>query len=112
MQEQQPNIIIVGGGAGGLELATWPGRKLGNKQLASITLVDAQNTHFWKPLLHEVAAGSLNAFEDELSYLAQVKWNHFRFTPGRMSTLDRHNQQITLEAIIDDNGKKSLRREP
>ena len=105
MQEQQPNIIIVGGGAGGLELATRLGRTLGNKQLANITLVDAQNTHFWKPLLHEVAAGSLNAFEDELSYLAQAKWNHFRFTPGRMSALDRQNRQITLEPILDDNGK-------
>lgn len=106
MQEQQPNIIIVGGGAGGLELATRLGRTLGKKCLASITLVDAQNTHFWKPLLHEVAAGSLNAFEDELSYLAQAKWNHFRFTPGRMSALDRQKQQITLEAILDENGKE------
>ena len=106
MQEQQPNIIIVGGGAGGLELATRLGRTLGKKQLANIILVDAQNTHFWKPLLHEVAAGSLNAFEDELSYLAQAKWNHFRFTPGRMSALNRKNQQITLEAIIDDSGKE------
>ena len=105
MKEQQPNIVIVGGGAGGLELATRLGRTLGKKQLANITLVDAQNTHFWKPLLHEVAAGSLNAFEDELSYLAQAKWNHFRFTPGRMSGLDRQNQQITLEAILDDHGK-------
>ena len=106
MQEQQPNIIIVGGGAGGLELATRLGRALGKKRLANITLVDAQNTHFWKPLLHEVAAGSLNAFEDELSYLAQAKWNYFRFTPGRMSALNRQSQQITLEAIIDDTGKE------
>ena len=106
MQEQQPNIIIVGGGAGGLELATRLGRTLGKKRLANIILVDAQNTHFWKPLLHEVAAGSLNAFEDELSYLAQAKWNHFRFTPGKMSALDRHNQRITLEAIVDENGEE------
>ena len=106
MQEQQPNIIIVGGGAGGLGLATRLGKTLGKKRLASITLVDAQHTHFWKPLLHEVAAGSLNAFEDELSYLAQAKWNHFRFAPGKMFALDRHNQQITLEAITDENGKE------
>lgn len=106
MHKQQPKIVIVGGGAGGLELATRLGNQLGKKQLASITLVDAQNTHFWKPLLHEVAAGSLNAFEDELSYLAQAKWNHFHFTPGRMISLNKEQQSITLAAIEDDSGKE------
>ena len=106
MQEQQPDIVIIGGGAGGLELATRLGKALGKKQLANITLVDAQNTHFWKPLLHEVAAGSINAFEDELSYLAQAKWNYFRFTPGRMSGINRQDQAITLESIQDDKGKE------
>ena len=62
-------IVIVGGGAGGLELAARLGKKLGKKKKAEITLVDATLTHLWKPLLHEVAAGTLNSYEDELSYL-------------------------------------------
>ncbi|KEI72945.1 NAD(P)/FAD-dependent oxidoreductase [Endozoicomonas elysicola] len=99
-------IVIVGGGAGGLELATRLGKKLGKKQRAEITLVDAQNTHFWKPLLHEVAAGSLNAFEDELSYLAQAKWNHFRFIPGKMESINRANKSIGLSPILDGNGQQ------
>lgn len=97
-------IVIVGGGAGGLGLATKLGKKLGKHTKAHITLVDAQRTHFWKPLLHEVAAGSLNAFEDELSYLAQAKWNHFHFLPGRMCGLDRDNKTISLAPINDDFG--------
>jgi hypothetical protein len=52
-------------------------------------LVDTNLTHIWKPLLHEVAAGSLNSSEDELNYVAQAKWNHFNFQLGRMSGLDR-----------------------
>ena len=60
-------IVIVGGGAGGLELATRLGRTLGKRRQAHITLVDANLTHIWKPLLHEVAAGSLNSSEDELN---------------------------------------------
>ena len=52
------NIVVVGGGAGGLELATSLGRKLGKKNKARITLVDRNRTHLWKPLLHEVATGS------------------------------------------------------
>ena len=72
-------IVIVGGGAGGLELATRLGKTLGKRGKASVTLVDANLTHIWKPLLHEVAAGSLNSSEDELNYVAQAKWNHFQF---------------------------------
>lgn len=82
-------IVIVGGGAGGLELATRLGKTLGKRGTASVMLVDANLTHIWKPLLHEVAAGSLNSSEDELNYVAQAKWNHFEFQLGRMSGLDR-----------------------
>ena len=53
-------IIIVGGGAGGLELATQLGNTLGKSNKAKITLVDQKLTHIWKPLLHEIAAGTLN----------------------------------------------------
>ena len=100
------NIVIVGGGAAGIELATRLGNKLGKQQQAQITLVDAQTTHFWKPLLHEVAAGSLNAFEDELSYLAQAKWNHFHFIPGRMASLNREDKSIGLSPVVDDYGRE------
>ncbi|MBD8826360.1 NAD(P)/FAD-dependent oxidoreductase [Pseudomonas sp. CFBP 13602] len=94
-------IVIVGGGAGGLELATSLGKTLGKRGTASVTLVDANLTHIWKPLLHEVAAGSLNSSEDELNYVAQAKWNHFEFQLGRMSGLDRAAKQIQLSATLD-----------
>jgi len=98
-------IVIVGGGAGGLELATRLGRKLGKSGAARIILVDANLTHIWKPLLHEVAAGSLNSSEDELNYVAQAKWNHFEFQLGRMSGLDRAGKSITLAPMLDDDGQ-------
>ena len=63
------NIVIVGGGAGGLELATRLGHKLGRKERASITLVDRSSIHIWKPLLHEVATGALDAGLDEVTIL-------------------------------------------
>lgn len=98
-------IVIVGGGAGGLELATRLGRKLGKSGAARIILVDANLTHIWKPLLHEVAAGSLNSSEDELNYVAQAKWNHFEFQLGRMSGLDRAGKSITPAPTLDDDGQ-------
>jgi len=97
-------IVIVGGGAGGLELATRLGRTLGRKGLAHIVLVDGNLTHLWKPLLHEVAAGSLNAPGNELNYVAQAKWNHFEFQIGRMCALDRSSRQVHLSAILDEAG--------
>ncbi|BAS48667.1 FAD-dependent pyridine nucleotide-disulfide oxidoreductase [Aggregatibacter actinomycetemcomitans NUM4039] len=41
------NIVIVGGGAGGLELATHLGNKLGRKKRANVTLIDRNQTHLW-----------------------------------------------------------------
>jgi len=88
-------IVIVGGGAGGLELATALGRKL-RRARAQVTLVDCSLTHIWKPLLHEVAAGVLDTGREALSFAAQAKWNHFRFVAGRMDGLDRRRQVIGL----------------
>ncbi|MBC3474992.1 NAD(P)/FAD-dependent oxidoreductase [Pseudomonas taiwanensis] len=97
-------IVIVGGGAGGLELATQLGQHLGRKGRAHITLVDSNLTHIWKPLLHEVAAGSLNSSLDELNYVAQARWNHFHFQYGRMCGVDRTAKTIKLARLTDDQG--------
>jgi len=97
-------ILIVGGGAGGLELATRLGRTLGKQGKANVTLVDKNLTHIWKPLLHEVAAGSLNTSENELNYVAQAKWNHFNFEIGSFSGIDREAKQLQLAPIHDDKG--------
>lgn len=98
--------MLSSAGAGGLELATRLGKTLGKRGKASVTLVDANLTHIWKPLLHEVAAGSLNSSEDELNYVAQAKWNHFQFQLGRMSGLDRELKKISLSATLDENGQE------
>ena len=92
-------IVVVGGGAGGLELATRLGRKLGRSGKAEITLVDAQMTHVWKPLLHEVAAGALSVPDNELNFLAQAKWNHFNFQLGRLCGIDRAQREIRLAPL-------------
>ncbi|MDO9521038.1 MAG: NAD(P)/FAD-dependent oxidoreductase [Pseudohongiella sp.] len=105
---QLPRIVIVGGGAGGLVLATLLGRKLGKKKLASVILADTQLTHIWKPLLHEVAAGSLNPYEDELNYFAQAHRNHFEFQPGTLTGLDRERKVILLDDMKDTDGEKVL----
>lgn len=105
-----PKVIVVGGGAGGLELVTKLGRKLGKKGKADITLVDNTQTHIWKPLLHEVAAGTLDSHQDEIEYLGQAMNSGFRFRLGRMDSLDRGSKTITLAATSNADGIEIIPR--
>ena len=101
-------IVIVGGGAGGLELATRLGDRLGRSRRARVTLVDCTRTHLWKPLLHEVAAGSMDLYEHDLDYLAQARWHHFEFQLGRVDGLDRTRRVIMLEPTFDEDAREQL----
>jgi NADH:ubiquinone reductase (H+-translocating) len=103
-----PRIVIVGGGAGGLELATKLGKSLGRRGTAEVTLIDCSRTHIWKPLLHEVAAGTLDVNDDELDYLAQAHFNHFRFVLGRMAGLDRAAKKIQLAPVLGHLGEEII----
>ncbi|KKO48451.1 NADH dehydrogenase [Arsukibacterium sp. MJ3] len=103
-----PRIVIIGGGAGGLELATRLGNKLGQKQRAQVTLVDQNHTHIWKPLLHEVATGTLDYEIAQLSYRAHARAHHFEFQLGRFLSLNRQQQQIMLAPVYADDGEQVL----
>ena len=97
-------VVVVGGGAAGLELATGLGDTLGKRGLAQVTLVDRARVHLWKPLLHAVAAGSMDPGGHELDYLAQARWHHFRYRLGEMVGLDRTAREIRLAPAYDDEG--------
>ncbi|MEO8849531.1 MAG: NAD(P)/FAD-dependent oxidoreductase [Casimicrobiaceae bacterium] len=103
-------IVIVGGGAGGLELATRLGDKLGAHGRAHVTLVDRSETHMWKPLLHEVAAGSLDVHAHQIDLMAQAHWHHFAFRLGALEALDRERQLVTIGAVVDAEGLAMLPR--
>jgi NADH dehydrogenase len=99
-------IVVVGGGAGGLELATQLGNKLGKRKKAHITLIEKQRTHFWKPHLHEIAAGSMDIGVYETNYLAQAHWHHFRYRIGEMIALDRERREVTVAPFVDEDGDR------
>ena len=103
-------IVIVGGGAGGVELATRLGDKLGRRGKARVTLVDRSRTHLWKPLLHEFAAGSMDLDHHALDYLAQARWHHFRFQLGEMDGLDRRRKVVKVAPTLDDDGSELIPR--
>jgi NADH dehydrogenase len=103
-------IVIVGGGTGGLELATRLGESQGRNGRARVTLVDRNETHMWKPLLHEVAAGSLDIHAHQIDYLAQGHWHGFAFRLGAIEALDRERRVVTIGAVVDSEGLALLPR--
>jgi NADH dehydrogenase len=109
-QDDLHHVVIVGGGAGGLELATRLGDSLGKKGKAKITLIDKSKTHVWKPLLHEIAAGSMDPDVHELDYLAQAHWHHFKFRLGSMDGLDRAAKEISTAPHYDEDGIEVIPR--
>jgi NADH dehydrogenase len=106
MVAQAHRIVVVGGGAGGLELVTRLGNRLGRRGKASVTLVDRRSTHLWKPLLHEIAAGSMDLGTNELDYLAQAYWHGFTFRLGGMIGIDRGRRQVRVGPVFDPEGRQ------
>ncbi|HEY1726286.1 MAG TPA: NAD(P)/FAD-dependent oxidoreductase [Steroidobacteraceae bacterium] len=109
MAQKKTQIVVVGGGAGGLELVTRLGARYGDRE-HDVLLVEKNLTHIWKPLLHEVAAGSLDANLDEVGYRSHChKWG-YRFFYGAMESIDRSSRQIVVAPLIDEDGRELIGR--
>jgi NADH dehydrogenase len=104
--DRKHRIVIVGGGAGGLELATRLGDTLGKRGKADVTLIDKNRTHVWKPKLHEIASGSMDLSAHEVDYLAQAHWHHFRYRIGEMTALDRQRREVRVAPYVDAEGRE------
>jgi NADH dehydrogenase len=106
---KKTQIVVVGGGAGGLELVTHLGAAFGREKF-DIILVEKNRTHVWKPLLHEVAAGSLDANLDEVGYRSHgYRWG-YRFFYGALEGIDRDTRQVIIAPILDEDGSEIMGR--
>jgi NADH dehydrogenase len=103
MSQEKHKIVIVGGGAGGLELAARLGREFGPEH---IVLVDKDDSHIWKPSLHEVAAGTLDIHREDLSYFMLARDCGFTFMRGELHSLDRAARQLGLKAVLTPSGEE------
>jgi NADH:ubiquinone reductase (H+-translocating) len=104
----QYRVLIVGGGAAGLELATRLGDRLGRRGAVSVTLLDKSRIHVWKPLLHEVASGSIDSEADSLELIAHARWHHYRYRIGAMVSLNRAKRQIFVAPSQDEDGRQVI----
>lgn len=106
--EKIPKIVVVGGGAGGLELVTKLGNKLGRRKQAEVVLIDRNSSHLWKPLLHEIAVGAMDDGIDAVSYRGHAMNNHFHFRVGNVTGIDRASKQVILAPMHDEDGVQFL----
>jgi len=109
--DRKTQIVIVGGGAGGLELARRLGAKYG-RDAHDVILVDRNRTHVWKPLLHEVAAGSLDANLDEVGYGGHAARWGYRFFNGALARIDRERREIVTAPLLDEDGEEIVGAHP
>jgi NADH dehydrogenase len=102
-------IVVVGGGAGGLELVKKLGARFGRRDV-DVILVERNRSHIWKPLLHEVAAGSLDANLDEVGYGAHgARWG-YRFFLGSLEGIDRERREVIVAPLVDEDGAEIVGR--
>jgi NADH dehydrogenase len=106
---KKTQIVVVGGGAGGLELVTRLGAAFGRERF-DIILVEKNRTHVWKPLLHEVAAGSLDANLDEVGYRSHGHRWGYRFFYGALESIDRDSRHAIIAPILDEDGREIMGR--
>ncbi len=100
-QQKTYRVVIVGGGAGGLELAAKLGRRFGPEH---VLLIDRNPEHIWKPSLHEVAAGTLDIHREGLSYFLLARDRRFSFSLGEVGGVDREARNVHLQPIFDREG--------
>ena len=97
MDKTQQRIVIVGGGVAGLEIASTLGRRWRRrKDGPTITLVDSDSAHVWKPMLHTIAAGTRDISQQQTTYIAQARDAGFAYKPGELRGLDRSAREILL----------------
>ncbi|MCL4155900.1 UNVERIFIED_CONTAM: hypothetical protein GTU68_041892, partial [Idotea baltica] len=104
------HIVIVGGGAGGAELAKKLGDSVGKRNQAKVTLVDAKLTHIWKPLLHEIAAGTLNSSIEAMEYIDHAHRHHYNFQLGYVDHVDPQAKEISIAPTLDDDEEETIPR--
>ncbi|MBA5761089.1 NAD(P)/FAD-dependent oxidoreductase [Vibrio sp. 404] len=92
-------IVVVGGGAAGLELVTRLGKSFARGNEHQVVLVEPASHHYWKPRLHEIAAGTFDDELDAVSYLQHAYCNRYQYVQASMNALNRSAKSIEIRNV-------------
>jgi NADH dehydrogenase len=99
-------VLVVGGGIAGLEIASALGRRWrGRAGAPTVTLLDRDSAHVWKPMLHTIAAGTRDIAQQQTTYLAQAREAGFAYQPGAISGIDRARREVHVAPLYADDGR-------
>ncbi|OOL18343.1 NADH dehydrogenase [Bombella intestini] len=87
------HVVILGGGVGGLEAAT----QLSHNSKVRITLIDQNAVHIWKPVLHELASGTIGPKGNLFAFNELAKRFGFSFIQSTLDTIDSTTKTLNLE---------------
>src|SRR5436305_10727064 len=89
----RPQVVIVGGGFGGLKAA----RTLADCPVR-VTLLDRQNYHLFQPLLYQVATAALSPGQIALPIRAILRpYRNERVLLGEVKAVDLAKRTVVLE---------------
>lgn len=89
------NVVIIGGGFGGLQAA----KALGNTHEFHITLLDRRNYHLFQPLLYQVAMAGLSATDIAMPIRGLLsKYRNINVLLENVERIDLDNQIVISDA--------------
>ncbi|HWN65487.1 MAG TPA: NAD(P)/FAD-dependent oxidoreductase [Candidatus Binatus sp.] len=88
--EEKPQVVIVGGGFGGLEAA----KKLAGQDVR-VTVIDRTNYHLFQPLLYQVATAALSPADIAAPVRAILsRWNNMEVILAEVESVDIEAKKI------------------
>lgn len=102
--QKQHELLVIGGGVAGMEIASTLARK-NSKARLKITLLDREAAHVWKPMLHTIAAGTRDVSQQQTSYMAQAHRSGFSYQPGELEGVDVASKEVILAPVLADDGR-------
>jgi NADH:ubiquinone reductase (H+-translocating) len=92
--DTKTNILILGGGFGGLYTALYLDKTLARRPDIEVTLVNRENFFLFTPMLHEVAASDLDITHIVSPVRKLLK--HVKVFNGRVESIDLDTKTVTV----------------